>query len=451
MTDLERKLHETKTLIPDVPSRLDAKMEERLNAPTKVKRLPLFRLRFALTAAAVASVALSAAAIIVFKPQLTREQGYASLVHHLPQAKVIKNLNEDVVNRNAVKALAKLEPYLTNEAEEDVVLSPATYSLALAGLSAVSENFNNDAFGFINAENDVKALLEAWNYEFETEGSYSFFRSAVLHQQVGPKYAFDKNKQEAISDHYISTMVSSHDSYRSDADKFFSKKIGLDLKVPDLGLEGDSVVTYGVLKMKDYVANGLDNKIKPFAFKDGVGETMAYVFGEDGPPAYIKYYKGENYQVFEVNISVTDLLIILPDEGININDVNVTEAYTKFMSEAVRVTAIGYVPFFHNKVEGLNLTDSLADVITHNEIYLTKLLKDDVFNDLVITAIMQSNDFEFNEYGVAGESITAVITSYTSGPPQDPPIDLSVNRPFYALSLKDDYPIFINKVSCPGK
>lgn len=448
MPELEKKLHETKTLIPEVPQRLDIKMEERIDGATKVKRPLNLRFRFVLATAIVACVALSATTIALFSHTQKEQQ---QLFHKLPQSKVLMNLDDDLVNRTAIKAVEKLSPFLTDEKAEDTVLSPATYSLAMAGLSAVSDNFNYDAFGLINAEEDVKALLEAWNFKFKNYTGETFFRSAVLHQQVGPTYAFDKSKQEAVSDHYISTMVSSHESYRKDADKFFDKKIGLKLKVPDLNLKSDGVVTYGVLKMKDYVANdGLFHRHMPFTFKSGLGTADSYVFAVREDPKKVAYYRGGNYEVFKVNIRNTDLMIVLPNEEVNINHVNITEAYTNFVNEAELVPAFGYVPFFHNKVEGLNLTDTLENVITHNEIYMSKLLKDDVYNDLVIDAVVQSNDFEFNKYGVAGESMTAVSGCTSTGPLYDEPIDLSVNRPFYAFSLKDKYPIFINKVSKPG-
>ena len=65
----------------------------------------------------------------------------------------------------------------------------------------------------------------------------------------------------------------------------------------------------------------------------------------------------------------------------------------------------------------------------------------------MIDSIIQSNDFEFNKYGVSGESITAIPTVGKSAPADEKPLDLSVNRPFYAFSLKDDFPLFINKVT----
>jgi len=66
MPELEKKLHETKTLIPEVPQRLDIKMEERIDGATKVKRPLNFRLRFVLATVVVACVALSATTIALF-------------------------------------------------------------------------------------------------------------------------------------------------------------------------------------------------------------------------------------------------------------------------------------------------------------------------------------------------------------------------------------------------
>ncbi|MGI6714302.1 MAG: hypothetical protein ACOX3K_04610 [Bacilli bacterium] len=379
---------------------------------------------------------------------------FDNLVHRLPMAKTAMFLDQDVVARTATKSLERLMPFMQKDGIEDYVLSPATYSLAIAGLAAVSENFDHRAFGMIDAKADVNAFLTSWNYEDrddnEYDRKYTFFRAAVLHQQIGPTYAFDKEKQKQVSTDYISTMVSTMENYRQDADAFFKEKIGLNLKVPDLNLEGDAVATYGVLKMKDYVPNGLPHAAKPFHFKNGLSNTDAYVFAEENLPATLPYYRGENYQAFKVHIRSTQLLIVLPDVDVALDQVDVTEAYVNLINSTNSANAFGYIPFFHNRVEGIDLSTSFHDVITGSEVYMSKLLQEEVFNDLVIDAVIQSNDFEFNQHGVAGESITVIPTCGMSMPEGDDPLNLSVDRPFYAIALKDNFPLFVNKICHPG-
>ena len=64
-----------------------------------------------------------------------------------------------------VSSPEQLDNYLKDENNEDYVIPPASFLLAVSGLSAVSDNFSNDEFGLVDAEQDVKDLLTAWNFE----------------------------------------------------------------------------------------------------------------------------------------------------------------------------------------------------------------------------------------------------------------------------------------------
>lgn len=364
-------------------------------------------------------------------------------------------LGSDIIKRTASKSIENLLPYITDSTKDDLVYSPASFLLATAGLSAVSENFNNSAYGINNAEEDVKSLLEAWNFAEKEKSVHTakdtYFKSCVLHQQVGETYAFDNNKQEKVSDNYISSMVSSFDTYINDAQKFFDKKIDIDLKIPDIGLDSDAVLTYSALKMKDTVVNGLGVSSKPFKYKNGIENTKAYSFGSETFPQHMEYYRGENYYVFKRSIRATELMIILPDDGADISSVNVKDAYDNYYLNKIMGSAYGYIPYFHNKTLGSNISHSITSNLNGTEILYSKLLRDDVVNDLVVAGVFQSNDFEFSQYGVSGSSITVIPGAGSPGPGEDVPINLSVDRPFYAISLMDDFPIFVNKVSNPRK
>lgn len=86
--------------------------------------------------------------------------------------------------------------------------------------------------------------------------------------------------------------------------------------------------------------------------------------------------------------------------------------------------------------------------LSGEEAFYSKLLKDDVVNDLEVVSVMQSSDFKFDKYGVSGESITQTVIG-AAGPMDGTPIELNVNRPFYAISLKDNFPLFVSKVVNP--
>ena len=203
-------------------------------------------------------------------------------------------------------------------------------------------------------------------------------------------------------------------------------------------------------EMKDYVENGLNCKNKSFNYETGNKDTISYVFATEDWPTEHLYYKGSNYSVLKQSIAYTQLLIVLPDENVDINDVNVAEAYQKFMEEKANVRAYGYIPLFHDHSENVNLTELFRSSFDGNEILMDKLLKDDVVNDLLLEQVLQTSDFELNEYGVCGESITAAWSAGATRP-QGELIEFNVDKPFYAISLYDNFPLFVNKVNNPGK
>lgn len=366
----------------------------------------------------------------------------------------LQDLSSEIVERTAYKAINDLMPFFTKyEKNENYVLSPSSYLLAVSGLVAATDNFDNSLFGLnADASMDVDQLLNAWNFEYseKEKGDYCCFKSAILHQQVGKRYAFDDKKREDFNKEHISTMVSTLDSYISDAQYFFKDEIGLSLQIPNLGLKNDSVVAYGGIKMKDYVPNGLstvDNKFLTYGGKDIT--VSSYSFGNKKYGKRVRYYKGENYQAFSVDINFTSLLIVLPDENATVTDIDVSEAYKKYIDEGESKDAYGYIPFFHAKTEGEYITSALTNKLTGNETFYSKLLKDSVVNDLSISNVIQSSDFEFNKYGVSGESITAIVLGGSMAPVETETIEINVNRSFYAISLKDDFPIFVSMVLDP--
>jgi hypothetical protein len=113
--------------------------------------------------------------------------------------------------------------------------------------------------------------------------------------------------------------------------------------------------------------------------------------------------------------------------------------------------AVGYVPYFHLKTFKEDLTYAMKSKLTGQEVLFSKLLADDVHNNLTLSSILQTSDFEFNRYGVSGESITVMGNYGSPAPEEHEVIELKVDRPFYAISLKDDFPLFVNKVNDPSK
>lgn len=369
----------------------------------------------------------------------------------------MQKLSSDIATRTSYKSIKDISSYfMDGSLNENFVLSPASYLLAVSGLASVTDGFDNSSYGLSeDAMDDVDQLLNSWNFEYDDKdnGDYCYFKSAILHQQVGDTYKFDEEKRDALNSKHISTLVSSPNMYRTEARNFFHNEIGMTLDIPKDAIVKDGIITYSALTMKDYVADGMVSDDDPFTtYNNKSITTSSYEFGLSPSKRYTPYYKGNNYQVFCVGINYTSMLIVLPDEGVDIHSIDVGEAYQSYQEHKEGIYAYGYVPYFHIKTENQNLTKSLSDKLTGNEIFYSELLEDDVLNDLSLSFVLQSSDFEFNKYGVSGESITTIGFDGSAAPSETPdPIPLYVNRPFYAISMKDSFPLFVSMVLDPSQ
>ncbi|MCR4562304.1 MAG: hypothetical protein K5694_03785 [Bacilli bacterium] len=371
------------------------------------------------------------------------------------KATSIQDLDKTLVGRVSKKTLESLDGFFADSDNKNYVLSPASYLLSATSLLAVSDGFDLDSFGVENAENDSKSLLESWNFLYELndeyEKAYCQFDSGVLHQQVGPTYQFDEEAQKRIAGDHIATSLASLDNYHDQATEYFHDVVGLNIPIPDPDLSGDGVITYGAIKMKDFVPNGLGQTNKTFYLDDGSIETPSYVFGDVNWPATLPYYQGDGYEAFRFDIAATQMLIVLPNEGVSLESLSVSEAYSSFMDNRHFAKLMGYVPYFHLTTESADITEAFSSHLTGQEKYYSKLLSSSVKNNLSLDSVLQSSDFEFNKDGVAGESITVMTMSGSAGPEAGSVIEINVDRPFYAISLKDDFPLFVNKVNNPSK
>ena len=88
-----------------------------------------------------------------------------------PKANAIQSVDASAVSRTATKTLQNLDAYFAKENNKNYVLSPASYLLAASAVAAVSDGFDLNAFGLMDASKDTKALLESWNflYNYKTQ------------------------------------------------------------------------------------------------------------------------------------------------------------------------------------------------------------------------------------------------------------------------------------------
>ena len=376
--------------------------------------------------------------------------GNSRYVYQNPKSETILSLSSDAANRLGRKALESIENAL-HQNEKNAVISPASYILALSGLASVSKDFPSEACGLKdNAIEDVKDLLTAWNFEYSYKPKqqgydsedYCSFEAVIAHQTVGGKYRFDPEKRKAFASDYVSTIESTLGSYHKDAESFFHDELHYSIPVPDPNLDQDGVITYGGFKMKDFVAGGMGEAQKMFLDH----QVKACAFGSKLWPLSLRYLELDDCEVFRFPINHTSLTFVLPKKDVKLDDVSLSSSYKSFLERGASVDTMGYVPYFHIANNNVNLTSSLKAKLTGKEVFYDKLLQDSCPRDLRLSSILQNNDFEFNQFGVSGESITAISMAGSSAPMEHEVIELNVDRPFYAIAEKDGFPLFANKV-----
>ncbi len=346
----------------------------------------------------------------------------------------------------AQSASKDLVPFLS-ETTENSICSPASYALALGGVVSASVNGHTFAenCGFSDAyEDEFASLLNGMNWIEENNS----LRSSVLYQQIGPSLAFDDAKREAMAKKYISSMVSSHDSYRDDAQQFFKNEIDLDLTIPALPLNGDdAIATYGALKLVDSFAVDAVEKENDFYLDNGekisVNTLPMYGYEND-------YYETDKYAALSTWIRNTSVFFILPKEGVSLEMIDPYQAYLDYKENAETVKVTGYLPYFHVRNQ-IDISKTVTQKDTDGKIQLfKKLLKDD--HDIAISGGLQVNDFEFTSKGVKGESVTVIYATESAPyvPEKMKEVTFNVDKPFYALSMYEDFPLFISKISNPN-
>ena len=372
-----------------------------------------------------------------------------------PKLANIPTLDSTFVTNTASKSLQLLE-VMINNSTDNYVISPASFLLSVSGLAAVSDNFVLSAYGLNNSENDAKTLLEEWNcYEKQTnsetgvEEVVSRIDSGILHQQIGSRYNFDNAKIPDIESKYIGTSVTSTTNYRTQAQDYFENEVKLNrMVIPNLNINKDCIITYSGISFEDNAPIGKTGK-GGFQINGNTYNLDSCIYGSSSEECYTtEYYSTPKYIAFTREIRKSSLLFVVPKTGYSLNDISISQAYSDFIANKEEVASYGYIPYFSINKNGVNVGNIVKEKLNGDEKLYSKLLDDSVSNAPSELKIIQSNSYDFYDDGTSGESVGTTRTPFDGG---SSALELNVDRPFYALVLKDNFPIFVNKVIDPRK
>ena len=373
-------------------------------------------------------------------------EGYLNVA--APKASYYPSFEKKFVERTGYKAIKTFDSFFNNQKNTDFVVSPFSYLLCMGGLVAVSDGYTLDEFGFEDPSKDVKTMLETTNGAWTQNGKlYAKIDSGILHQQVGPTFEFLDSKRQEVANDYIGTAVANLGNYLQQAEEYFKEAVGLSIPVPDPKLVNDGIITYGAVKFRDCA--GFETEVRDFTLGKKTIKVNTGKYYEERKPCSSWYYENGQYSVSKFRINTTDLLIVLPKEGVSLESISVSEAYNNYINNGSGVYMYGYIPYFHNQTLNLDITKNVTDHMNWNEVLYTKLMEYGVPAKALDIKVVQSSDFKLDETGVSGESVTAHGGSASGGTPKNP-LFVDVNRPFYAISTMNDFPMFVNKVTNPS-
>ena len=406
----------------------------------------------------VASIALTGSVVVailvpsVLKNNITPIKNDTELKEGLvvacaPKLTSIANLNDDFVSRTASKTLRNLDSYFADIRNKNCVLSPASYLLSVSSVAAVSDDFSLSAFGIEDACEDTKLFLKSLNCSASSNDvTYSEFSAGVLHQQVGSEYGFSEEKRIEVSGYYISTGVANKDNYSEQARDYFEKEVGVPVPIPNAPINKDAVLTYSVVAMSDQCSK-FETEYSHFYIGENEINVPSAVIGTQENPKNTLLYKGENYTIFSIKAYSTEMVIVLPNEGVSLEKIPVSEAYQKYLNDSVATQIYGHLPYFQLSSNDVDLSSAIAKKMTGNEKLYSKLLSN--WHGLKHSELRcyQSSLFEFDRNGIDAKFDVTFADSNPEIPQNLEQIE--VDRPFYMINLRNNFPLFVCKVNNP--
>ena len=364
-----------------------------------------------------------------------------------PKATVLSSVDDSFVNKTAKKTLQSLDNLFKDSNKENYVISPASYLLGTAGLAAVSDGINAEAYGLTDPLNETKMLLEKWNCVSKEDGKIvSKIDSGILHQQVGSKFELNDEKRTSVEDEYIATSAAYPDNYRQQAQEYFANSVKLNMSVPDLEITRDCIVSYSSLKFADDAELG---KTKECRFTVGRDLILvdACVYGDSSEHTYLtEICETAKYTAFKRHIRNSSILFVLPKGNVSLEEITISEVYEEFMSNKTECMAYGYIPYFHTSNIGMDVGSIIKKSFTGSEKLYSKILEDNVNGDSLNSKMVQNSEYGFENDGQFNELDSSYNPGVDGG---SEAVCLNVDRSFYAICLKDDFPMFVSKVTNP--
>jgi serpin B len=165
-------------------------------------------------------------------------------------------------------------------------------------------------------------------------------------------------------------------------------------------------------------------------------DTGYYIRGEGYTKSYLRLYSG-------------DMIIVLPEEGVDVDDLLTEEKLWEiFENGDYRSGEIRWsVPKFQTDTQ-LDLSDTLKSLGVTTAFSLNADFSEISTSGLYLSSIRQGTHIALDEEGVEAVSYTAAANVEAAEPDEDPTVvEMNLNRPFiYLITANDGSPLFLGVV-----
>ena len=341
--------------------------------------------------------------------------------------------------------------------------SPANVYMALAMLAETTGgNSRQQILDLLGADTIESLQTQAghvWNAQYSNDGNCTSLLANSL--WLDDAYRFNDSAIQSLVDHYFTSIFNGDlgsEETNEQLRAWINSQTGglLQEQTENLELSKEAVFA---LASTIYFTAGWGEEFDPALTADQVFHCKN---GDLTTPFINKnirfgtYYRGSNFGAVQLELSKGNMWLILPDEGMTVNEILAGEEYLTM--------ALAPYRWENQKSIKINLSLPKFDISSQADLIdgMKALGLSDIFNEhksdftpitdadeLAVGKIDHAVRVAINEEGVAAAGYTVIEVKDTGIPmPPKDEIDFVLNRPFLFL-VTDDIPLFAGVVEQP--
>jgi serpin B len=346
---------------------------------------------------------------------------------------------------------------------ESQCYSPLSLYSALSLLASGAQGETQSELLALLGQNDPDTLAEESgklyrvNYQNNEEGLLQIANSLWLDDKAADGTAIDYSEnwvQSAAENYYADVYQAdfSNDSTAQALGAWVAEKTGslLQPTQEDLGIDQDTALALvnTLWYRSGWTSEFNPDKTETGDFTTAAGETIQAEFmHQTNDTGY--YIRGEGYTKSYLRLYSGDMIIVLPEEGVDVDDLLTEEKLWEiFENGDYRSGEIRWsVPKFQTDTQ-LDLSDTLQSLGVTTAFSLNADFSEISTSGLYLSSIRQGTHIALDEEGVEAVSYTAAASVEASEPDEDPTVvEMNLDRPFiYLITANDGSPLFLGVV-----